>query len=144
MMMNEYLRYNVISKAPVIRLISFVMAICVLLTTAGCGGHHNAGALSQYPSGTLAGDDLDRHLKFDSRVTNFEPEGDNKLIVNVTQEWVSSPPGMQERSLARWFEMLQAARGNKNVEVIVRYEGNEVARWTNKNGLERAAKDKSA
>ncbi len=114
--------------------------IALILIAAACGGEHNSGTASnRYPAGSVTEEDMGKTLKFDARVQDYETDGD-KLIVNVNQEWVSSPPGIQARALDQWYNMWQAAHRSsdsaptKGLEVIVRHEGEDVASWTDEEG----------
>jgi hypothetical protein len=90
---------------------------------------------------------LDRELKFDARVQDYEAEGD-KLIVNVNQSFVSSPPGIQQRALGHWFNLWLAVRSTadakppKGLEVLVRHEGSDLATWSRDEGFKSAQRSK--
>lgn len=123
------------------------LTLTVALCSFGCGGDApQTGATSEYAPGSVTAEDLEKRLKFDSRVESFEIDN-NKLVVNVKQEWASAPPGMKERSLSQWYGMFQAARseGNRaaNVEVIAQHQGEEVARWTAEDGYKPFVKPKA-
>jgi len=93
--------------------------------TFGCGSdsHESSGA-ANYPSGIS--EDIEQQLKYDARVESFDP-GETDLTVNVNDAWLSSPPGMQERSVGQWYSMWHANhRGN----VIIQHNGTKIASWT--------------
>jgi hypothetical protein len=112
------------------------------LFVASCGGGaETAGIKAPSPSANVSSDDVEKSLKFDSRVQDFDTDGD-KLIVNVNEHWTSSPVGMQERALKKWFADWEGARAGdngkppKDVTVVVKYDGNDVARATSDKGIE--------
>jgi hypothetical protein len=120
-----------------------VIVAAAMLAATGCGGDHRpAGNAPQYEAGSVSQEEIERQLKYDARVQDYEVSGD-KLIVNVNQEWMSSPPGLQERAVGQWFGMWQTAQSKKEVEVIVRHDGNDIARWTGQNGYKHVASPKS-
>ncbi|HXG67147.1 MAG TPA: hypothetical protein VNO70_18740 [Blastocatellia bacterium] len=124
-----------------------LFTLIITLITYGCGGDAPpAGATSEYAPGSVTVEDLEKRLKFDSRVESFNLE-DDQLVVNVNQEWVAAPPGMKERALGQWYGMLQAARSEggkaaKGLAVIARHQGEEVARWTAEEGYKPFVKPK--
>ena len=136
------------SKASLVWLMSFaprllwVFPIAALLLAAACGGGESkpAGNLGLYSPGSKTDEDVDRELKFDARVQNYAAEGD-KLIVNVNESFASAPPGIQQRALGHWYSLWQAARTaqnskpQKDLEVVVRFEGNDLAKWTRDQGF---------
>jgi hypothetical protein len=111
--------------------------ITAMLLMAGCGGadSHSNGHVGLYSPGSKTDEDVDKELKFDARVQNYSAEGD-KLVVNVNESFASAPPGIQQRALGHWYSLWQAARTaqnskpQKDLEVVVRFEGNELAKWT--------------
>ena len=113
-----------------------VIAVSIFLYA--CGGHSkHVAETHKYPAGSVTSEDLDRQLKYDARVEDYDDSDDKKLIVNVHQSWIASPPGMKERSLNQWYSLWQAVRGeNKGLEVIVQHEGTPVAKWTAAGGYE--------
>ena len=136
------------SKASVIWLKSFApgllwaLPIAALLLAVACGGGDSQSNehVGLYSPGSKTDDDVDKELKFDARVQNYAAEGD-KLIVNVNQSFASAPPGIQQRALGHWYSLWQAARTpqnskpQKDLEVVVRFEGNELAKWTRDEGF---------
>ncbi|HWP41710.1 MAG TPA: hypothetical protein VNO14_00645 [Blastocatellia bacterium] len=112
----------------------WILVICVMLVSLACGGErHLSSNAPEYPAGSVSQQDIERNLKHDARVEGFEVDGD-KLIVNVNQAWTSSPPGLQQRAVGQWFGMWKAAQSKNTVEVIVRHDGADVARWTGEDG----------
>ncbi len=115
---------------------SFLPVLIALILMAACGGHlETSGPAAQFPEGSVTNEDVEKLLKFDARVQDFEMDG-NKLVVNVNQSWLSSPPGIQERAMGKWYGYWQAAHGGsaakpqKGVDVIARFDGKEIAHWT--------------
>ena len=125
------------------------MVLIGALSAASCGGSsETAGIPAPSPSANISSDDVEKSLKFDSRVQDFDTDGD-KLTVNVNEHWVSSPVGMQERALKKWFADWEGARAADNggkapkgVTVVVSYDGNAVARATVDKGIEFLGKPK--
>ena len=121
------------------------------LLVASCGGGSEASGIpAPSPTANVSSDDVEKSLKFDSRVQDFDTDGD-KLTVNVNEHWVSSPVGMQERALKKWFADWEGARAADNggkapkgVTVVVTYDGNDVARATLAKGIEFLGKPKPA
>jgi len=119
----------------------------VLVASCG-GGGEIAGRQSPPPTANVSSDDVEKSLKFDARVQDFDTDGD-KLIVNVNEHWMSSPVGMQERALKKWFADWQGANAGdngkppKDVTVVVKYDGNDVARATIDKGIEFLSKPKA-
>lgn len=119
--------------------------IAVSIFLSACGGHskHVAGT-HKYPAGSVTSEDLGNQLKYDARVDDYDDSDDKKLVINVHQSWVASPPGMKERSLNQWYSMWQAVRGeNKGLEVVVQHDGTPVAKWTAAGGYELVEQKKS-
>lgn len=131
------------SLIKIARVAGWALTMLVMLVAIGCGGEHrNAGSAPQYAAGSVTQEEIERQLRHDARVQDFEPSGD-KLIVNVNQAWMASPPGLQQRAVGQWFGMWQAAQNKKDVEVLVRHEGSDVARWNNKVGYKPVAPARS-
>jgi hypothetical protein len=111
------------------------------LIVSSCGGGSDSAGTSQAASTNVSEDDVQRGLKFDSRVKDFDTDGD-KLVINVNEYWQSSPSGLQERALQKWFSQWQSARSGgaakppKGTEVVVKYEGDDVARATLDKGVQ--------
>jgi len=85
---------------------------------------HESGSAVTYPTG-ISGD-IEQQLKYDARVEGFDP-GDADLTVNVNDSWLSSPPGMQERSVGQWYSLWHA---NHSGGVIIKHGDNKIASWT--------------
>ncbi|MEW6208457.1 MAG: hypothetical protein AB1631_08820 [Acidobacteriota bacterium] len=124
------------SAFAVERKASTLFILIALILMASCSGHlETGGPAAQFPEESVAKEDVEKLLKFDARVQDFSIDG-NKLIVNVNQSWMSSPPGIQERAMGRWYGYWQAAHGGsaaklqKGVDVVARFEGKEVAHWS--------------
>lgn len=128
-----------------LRPLIWAVSFAALLLAAACGGETNRADQKKYP---VLNDDIEKQLKFDARVEDYETDGD-KLVVNVNQAWLASPPGMQERSIGQWFSLWRASLGNgegepkESIQVIVRHEGNDLAKWTGKQGYQPVAQPKS-
>jgi hypothetical protein len=128
----------------------WALPIAALLLAVACGGSdsHSTGQVGLYSPGSKTDDDVDKELKFDARVQNYSAEGD-KLVVNVTDSFASAPPGIQQRALGHWYSLWQAARTpqnskpQKDLEVVVRFEGNELAKWTRDEGFKPAHRGKT-
>ncbi len=124
------------SAVPVVRKASIFSALIALILMTACGGHPEAGGpRAQFPEGSVTNEDVEKLLKFDARVQDSRVEG-NKLIVNVNQSWTSSPPGIQERAMGRWYGYWQAANGGsadkpqKGFDVVAEFNGKQIAQWT--------------
>lgn len=117
----------------------FILMIAMIVAATACGGgSHPNVSTSQFPGGTADAEQLDRMLKFDARVNDYELSGD-RLVVNVNQDFMTSPPGIKERAAGQWYNMLTSSRGKdraKSLQVVVRHEGEDVARWTADAGYE--------
>ncbi|MCI0485344.1 MAG: hypothetical protein L0229_01970 [Blastocatellia bacterium] len=122
---------------PVLRL----MMIAALMLTAACGGESLPGAQATlYPAGSVSDEAIEKTLKFDARVESHEFDG-NKLVVEVNQAWIQAPPGMQARAAGEWYNMWQSARKGEDgqaqgIEVVIKYEGDEVGKWTGEHGYQ--------
>jgi hypothetical protein len=117
----------------------WILVMVVMLGATGCGGEQKLGVSApQYPAGSVSQEEIERQLKYDARVQDFEVTGD-KLIVNVNQEWMASPPGLQQRAIGQWFGMWRAAQNKEKVGVVVRHDGKDVARWTGEDGYKHVA-----
>src|SRR5687767_6690996 len=78
----------------------WAVSLVALLLTIGCGSDsHDIGGAANYPSGIS--EDIEQQLKYDSRVDSFDTGSGEDLIVNVNESWLSSPAGMQERSVGQ-------------------------------------------
>lgn len=127
------------------RLIPGLIALIVLSgLMVACGGHEGvSGKGDYYVTRSVAEQEVEKVLKFDSRVQDFETDGDT-LIVNVNADWVNSPPGVQQFSLGQWLKHWQSAVPGNRGKVIVRYEGDNVATATSEHGIEFVQKKKAA
>ena len=109
-----------------------------VLFAYGCGSDsQQTSNAARYPTGIS--EDIEQQLKYDARVDSFEPDGEN-LIVNINDEWLHSPPGMQERSVGQWYSMWHS---NHSGSVIVQHDGNRVASWTSERGYKPETRSKS-
>ena len=136
--MNNKRGFDIARPTVSSRLFLWAIMLAALTFAVSCGGEKlPATTANQYPAGSVSNEDIEKTLKFDARVQTHEFDGD-KLVVEVNQSWISSPPGMQERAIGEWYNMWQAARSGqaKGLEVIVRHEGNEIARWTGEGGYQ--------
>ena len=116
----------------------WTLSLAVMFFAFGCGSdspHSSGGA--NYPTGIS--DDIEQQLKYDARVDSFEPAGED-LIVNVNQSWMNSPPGIRERALGQWYGLWKDAH-SKTSKILVKFDGNEVERWTAEKGYQPASKD---
>ena len=129
-----------------LRTTAFLAAlIAVPVFLSACGGHSkHMEQTHKYAAGSITSEDIDRQLKYDARVEDYDDSDDKKLIINVHQSWVASPPGMKQRTLNQWYSMWQAAHGDaKGLEVVVQHEGTPVAKWTAAGGYELIEQKKS-
>lgn len=116
----------------------FVLALGGLLFAYSCGSDlHHTGTADKYPAGIS--EDIDQQLKYDARVDSFEPDGED-LIVNVNDTWLHSPPGIRERALGHWYSLWQPGHGSAS-KIVVKFDGNEVERWTAEKGYQPASKE---
>ena len=120
-------------------LVGFVLGSMLLALGCGSDAHHTSSA-EKYPAGIS--EDVEQQLKYDARVDSFSPEGDD-LIVNVNDSWMHSPPGIRERALGHWFSLWKPSQ-NTASKIVVKFDGNEVERWTGEKGYEPASKEKPA
>jgi hypothetical protein len=115
------------------------LAVFVLLFIAGaCGGHDRLpSSTDQLPGASANSEYLEKMLKFDVRVQDYEISGD-KLIVNVNDSWIAAPHGIKERAVGQWFNMFRSSQGNPRgtLQVVVQHQGQEVAKWTPDGGYE--------
>ena len=142
--MNTIPVYSAGSLRRRARFLSWTILIAATLAALGCGGEHRPGGIApQYAAGSVSQEDVERQLRYDARVQDFDVTDDGKLIVNVNQNWVASPPGLQERAVGQWFGMWQAAQNKKGVQVIVRHDGKDIASWSGEGGYKHVAAPKS-
>ena len=142
-MSNDFVR-----SASALKCAAFVTLVGALLVAASCGGEDAASATTK-PSGvSVSAEDVERDLKFDARVSDFETVG-NKLVVHVNEHWMSSPAGMQQTTVKRWLARWQASKAGdngkppKDAKVEVRYDGDPILIATADGGVEVIAKAKS-
>ncbi|HEV8486201.1 MAG TPA: hypothetical protein VGV87_21845 [Blastocatellia bacterium] len=120
--------------------ITLISATTLLMAGCSGGDSQSNGHVGLYSPGSKTDEDVDKELKFDARVQNYTTEGD-KLVVNVNESFASAPPGIQQRALGHWYSLWQAARTPQNskpakdLEVVVRFEGNDLAKWTRDEGF---------
>jgi hypothetical protein len=120
-----------------------LLAVSVFISACG-GDSKHSGQSIKYPAGSVTNEDIKNQLEFDARVQDYDDSDDKKLVINVHQSWVASPPGLKERSLNQWYSMWQAARGDtKGLEVEVLHDGTPVAKWTAARGYELIEQKKS-
>jgi hypothetical protein len=116
----------------------WVISFAALLFAYACaGGSNQTTSTAKYPTGIS--DDIEQQLKYDARVDSFDATGDD-LTVNVNDQWMNSPPGMQERSIGQWYSMWHSSHSGG---VIVQHDGDKVASWTGE-GYKPETKTKSA
>lgn len=116
----------------------WLIALSAMLFASGCGGDsHETGAAEKYPEGIS--EDIEQQLKYDARVDSFDTSSGEDLIVDVNDSWLSSPPGMQERSVGQWYSMWHS---NHSGKVIVQHDGNKIASWTSESGYKPETKSK--
>jgi hypothetical protein len=110
------------------RLVLLAIALGSMLFVNGCGSDATptGGSAKEYPAGVS--EEIEKQLKYDARVDSFEA-GDENLIVDVNDAWVSSPQGMQERAMGQWYSLWHAQHSGN---VIVKHNGNPVASWSAK------------
>jgi hypothetical protein len=107
--------------------------------TTGCGSSESGeGHAAEYPAGIS--DDIAKLLKYDARVQSFSEDGDT-LDVEVNDEWMAMPQGMQERAMGHWFSIWKSSHGAK-ARVVVRYGGSEISSYTADKGFQPAPKPK--
>jgi hypothetical protein len=120
-----------------------LLAVSVFISACG-GDSKHSGQSSMYPAGSVTSEDIKKQLEFDARVQDYDDSDDKKLVINVHQSWVASPPGLKERSLNQWYSMWQASRSDtKGLEVEVLHDGIPVAKWTSAHGYELVEQKKS-
>src|SRR5215467_14147857 len=122
------------------------VAIVALLLLAGACGGDSASPKAKASGEHATTEDVERDLKFDARVSDFDVDG-NKLVVNVNDRWMSSPAGMQQTAAKRWLERWQTAKeaegqSAKDAKVVVRFNGDDIL-TVNAGGVTVVAKAKS-
>ena len=121
------------------RVRAYAIFLCVALLATACGGDSTATNTGpQYPTGI--GSDIEKQLKYDARVVDFNPNGDT-LIVNVNESWMSSPPGIRARALGQWFSLWQSSHGASS-KILVKHDGKDVDTWTADKGYQPVSAEK--
>lgn len=129
--------WGLVNVIGLIRPALWTTVLGLLLLAYGCASDsHEMGRAANYPSGIS--EDIEQQLKYDARVDSFDT-GSDDLIVNVNDAWLSSPAGMQERSVGQWYSMWHANHPGK---VIVQHDGNKIASWTSESGYKPETKSK--
>ena len=120
------------------------MAVLILGSTlliSSCASNTETDTHSVIPPANISNQEVEKTLKYDSRVQDFDADGD-KLVVDVNRSWVESPVGMQQRALDGWFVQWKSERGGqdgkapKTLAVEVKYDGNTISRATQDKGIE--------
>lgn len=123
------------------RLALWTLSLALMFSAFGCGSDSQPSSTgANYPAGIS--DDIGQQLKYDARVDSFDADGED-LIVNVNDSWMHSPPGMRERALGQWYSLWQGTH-SKTSKILVKFDGNEVERWTAEKGYQPASKDDKA
>jgi len=130
-----------IKLTRLVRLLAFAGLGVVFATLfASCGGGTENNASSIVPPANVSNQSIEESLKFDSRVQDFDTDGD-KLTVNVNDSWMKSPPGLKQRTVDGWLAGWKAERANdggsgpKGLTVVVKYDGEDVATATPGQGI---------
>ena len=135
--MNERM-WRLVDRVGFIRPALWATVLGALLIAYGCASDsHEMGGAANYPAGIS--EDIEQQLKYDARVDSFDTGSSEDLIVNVNDAWLSSPPGMQERSVGQWYSMWHS---NHRGSVIVQHDGNKIASWTSDSGFKPETKSK--
>lgn len=120
------------------RCLRLIVLIALALLAFGCGSDsQHSGSTAKYPTGIS--EDVEQQLKYDSRVDSYDTSGDT-LTVNVSEAWLNSPPGMQERSVGQWYTLWHSSHSGG---VVIQHGGNKVASWTQDGGYKPEPKAKS-
>lgn len=128
-----------VTPIVLLRYTVWAIALGAMLFAYGCGSDsHEMSAGAKYPTGIS--EDVEQQLKYDARVDSFDTGSGEDLIVNVNAAWLSSPPGMQERSVGQWYTLWHA---NHRGGVTVQHDGTKIASWTSESGFKPAPKPKS-
>jgi len=116
----------------------WVVSFAALLFAYACGGGSDQTSnTAKFPTGVS--EDIEQQLKYDARVESFDASGD-ELTVDVNDQWMNSPPGMQERAVGQWYSMWHS---NHSGGVIVQHDGDKVASWSSE-GYRPETKTKNA
>ena len=136
--MTKETKRSLISLEGTGRLALWATAVGMLLLAYGCASDsHEMSGGANYPAGIS--EDIEQQLKYDARVESFDTTSGPDLIVNVNDAWLSSPPGMQERSVGQWYSLWHA---NQPGGVIVQHDGARIASWTSGTGFKPETKSK--
>jgi hypothetical protein len=104
---------------------AWIVLVLAAFFTFGCGSDsRQATSAAKYPTGIS--EDIEQQLKYDARVDSYDASGDT-LTVTVNDQWLNSPPGMQERSVGQWYTLWHA---NHSGGVTIEHDGNKIASWT--------------
>jgi hypothetical protein len=123
------------------------LMLALAFAVSSCGSSPENNTSSIVPPANVSNQSLEETLKFDSRVQDFDTDGD-KLTVNVNDSWMKSPQGLQERAVDGWLSGWKAERAGdagsvpKGLTVVVKYDGNDVAKATPATGIEILGKPK--
>jgi len=123
------------------------LILALVFAISSCGGSPENNTSSIVAPANVSNQSIEQTLKFDSRVQDFDTDGD-KLTVNVNESWMKSPPGLQERAIDGWLSGWKTERAGdggsapKGLTVLVKYDGNDVARATAEHGIELLGKPK--
>lgn len=135
--MNERI-CGAVTRTDLLRYTAWAIALGAMLFAYGCeSDSHKTSSAATYPTGIS--EDIEQQLKYDARVDSFDTGRGEDLIVNVNDAWLSSPPGMQERSVGQWYTMWHASHSGG---VIVQHDGNKIASWTSDSGFKPETKSK--
>lgn len=144
--MMDTLEMNSTRSKAMMRTAASMVLVAALIIGSGCGSHNMMGSSSaQFPTDSVSNGDVEKLLKFDARVEDYQIDG-SKLMVDVNSSWMDSPPGIQARALGHWYGMWQVANGGsanqqkKGVSVVVRHDGKDIAEWTPENGYRPTAR----
>ncbi|HUK90265.1 MAG TPA: hypothetical protein VLZ81_07680 [Blastocatellia bacterium] len=119
--------------------LGLILVCC--LGGASCGTTPETATHSVIPPANISNQDVEKTLKYDSRVQDFDADG-NKLVVNVNQQFVQSPTGIQQRALDGWFVQWKAEHAGSDgkapagTAVEVKFDGNLISRATDDKGIE--------
>lgn len=119
--------------------VSLLLGCCLMITS--CASNSETDTHSVIPPANVSNAEVEKILKYDSRVQDFDTDG-NKLVVDVNKEFVQSPVGMQQRAVDGWWvqwKTQQAGPDGKapaGAAVEVKYDGNIISRATQDKGIE--------
>ena len=140
---------SILKSSGILRLLMLGAAILAMaFAAASCGSGSESNTSSIVPPANVSNQSIEQTLKFDSRVQDFDTDGD-KLTINVNDSWMKSPPGLQERAVDGWLSGWRTERAGdggsvpKGLTVVVKYDGNEVAKATPATGIEILGKPKT-